>query len=159
MVAEEMPDGRRQIQFCHATRLENEPATRFETARLHSVFSNDGINGCAVAFQRHLRDRIVHFPNPARPRSVHFNCWEAVYFDHNLPELKEIATRAADLGAERFVLDDGWFGSRDDDSQALSDWGGEPSKIPRRPCLAHPACPHAGHGIRNLVRAGNDQPE
>ena len=130
MVAGEMPDGRRQIRFGHATRLENEPATCFETARLHSVFSNDGINGCAVAFQRHLRDRIVHFPNPARPRPVHFNCCEAVYFDHNLPELKEVATRAAGLGAERFVLDDGWFGSRDDDSQALSDGEVNPRKHP-----------------------------
>ena len=130
MVAEEMPDGRRQIQFGHATRLENEPATRFETASLYAVFSDDGINGCAVAFQRHVRDRLVRFPKPARPRPVHYNCWEAVYFDHNLPELKDIATRAADLGAERFVLDDGWFGSRDDDSQALSDWEVNPRKYP-----------------------------
>ena len=130
MVAEEMPDGRRQIQFGHATRLENEPATRFETASLYAVFSDDGINGCAVAFQRHVRDRLVHFPKPARPRPVHYNCWEAIYFDHNLPELKDIATRAADLGAERFVLDDGWFGNRDDDSQALSDWEVNPRKYP-----------------------------
>lgn len=88
------------------------------------------LNGCAVAFQRHLRDRIVTFPVPDRPRPVHYNCWEAVYFDHNLPELKEIATRAADLGAERFVLDDGWFGERDDDTRALSDWEVDSRKYP-----------------------------
>ena len=139
MVAGEMPDGRRQIRFGHATRLENGAATRFETARLYSVFSNDGINGCAVAFQRHLRDRIVHFPNPARPRPVHFNCWEAVIFDHNLAEPKKIATRAAGLGAERFVPDDGWFGSRDDDSRALSDWEVNPRKYPEglAPLIRH----------------------
>ena len=68
-----MPDGRRQIQFGHATRLENESAKRFETAILYSVYSNDGINGCSVAFQRHLRDRIVRFPSSARPRPVHYN--------------------------------------------------------------------------------------
>ena len=130
MVAEELPDGRRQIQFGHASRLENDPQTKFETATLYAMFSDDGINGCAVAFQRHLRDRIVKFPAPERPRPVHYNCWEAVYFDHQLDELKEIASLAAGLGAERFVLDDGWFGSRDDDTQALSDWEVDPRKYP-----------------------------
>ncbi|SFR40525.1 alpha-galactosidase [Litoreibacter janthinus] len=130
MVAEELPDGRRQIQFGHAARVESTPQKRFETATLYAMFSDDGINGCAVAFQRHLRDEIVQFPNPNRPRPVHFNCWEAVYFDHNLPELKDIASRAAALGAERFVLDDGWFGGRDDDTRALSDWEVDPRKYP-----------------------------
>jgi len=72
--------------------------------------------------QRHLRDRIVTWPKPHAPRPVHYNCWEAVYFDHKLPVLKEIAEKAAELGAERFVLDDGWFGNRDDDTRSLSDW-------------------------------------
>ena len=130
MVAEELPDGRRQIQFGHAARMEYEAMTRFETAPLYAVFSDDGINGCAVSFQRHVRDRIVSFPKAERPRPVHYNCWEAVYFDHNLPELKEIATRAAALGAERFVLDDGWFGNRDDDTRALSDWEVDRRKYP-----------------------------
>ena len=64
------------------------------------------------------------------PRPVHYNCWEAVYFDHDLPKLKDIAARAADLGAERFVLDDGWFGRRDDDTSSLSDWEVDPRKYP-----------------------------
>ncbi|MEM7318003.1 MAG: alpha-galactosidase, partial [Pseudomonadota bacterium] len=130
MVAEELPDGRRQIQFGQAARMENQAMTRFQTSPLYAVFSVDGINGCAVAFQRHLRDRIVTFPNPERPRPVHYNCWEAVYFNHNLPELKDIAERAADLGAERFVLDDGWFGQRDDDTSSLSDWEVDARKYP-----------------------------
>lgn len=130
MVAEELPDGRRQIQFGHASRVESGSKTRFETATLYAVYSDDGLNGCAVAFQRHLRDRLVQCPNPNRPRPVHYNCWEAVYFDHNVEELKDIATRAADLGAERFVLDDGWFGNRDDDTRALSDWQVDPRKYP-----------------------------
>lgn len=130
MVAEELPDGRRQIQFGHAARMEVEPRTKFATATLFAMFSDDGLNGCAVAFQRHLRDEIVKFPKPERPRPVHYNCWEAVYFDHNLPILKDIAGRAAGLGAERFVLDDGWFGSRDDDTRALSDWQVDPRKYP-----------------------------
>ncbi|WP_308916502.1 alpha-galactosidase [Jannaschia sp. LMIT008] len=130
MIAEELPDGRRQIQWGHAARMETHAATRFETATLHATYSRTGLNGCAVAFQRHVRDRIVDWPDRSRPRPVHYNCWEAVYFDHRLPVLKDIASRAADLGAERFVLDDGWFGQRDDDTRSLSDWTVDPRKYP-----------------------------
>ncbi len=139
MIAEELPDGRRQIQFGHATRMEIKPSTRFQTAPLYLTYSSDGLNGCAVAFQRHLRDRIVTWPQPGRQRPVHYNCWEAVYFDHNLDALKDIAGRAAALGAERFVLDDGWFGQRDDDTRSLSDWEVDPRKYPDGlgPLIAH----------------------
>jgi alpha-galactosidase len=130
MIAEELPDGRRQIQFGHAARMEHDASTRFETAPLYVTYSVDGLNGCAVAFQRHLRDEIVTWTHTGRPRPVHYNCWEAVYFDHKLPVLKDIAARAADLGAERFVLDDGWFGQRDDDTTSLSDWEVDPRKYP-----------------------------
>mgnify|MGYP002628163778 CR=1 FL=1 len=130
MIAEELPDGRRQIQFGHATETELTPATDFETAPLYVSFSHQGLNGCAVAFQRHLRDRILQMPNPTRPRPVHYNCWEAVYFDHKLPVLKDIAEHAAALGAERFVLDDGWFGKRDDDTTSLGDWTIDARKYP-----------------------------
>ena len=130
MVAEELPDGRRQVQWGHATRTELEPGRRFETAPLFLAYSARGLNGCAVAFQRHVRDRIVRWPDPARPRPVHYNCWEAVYFDHDLDALRDIATRAAALGAERFVLDDGWFGRRDDDTRSLGDWKVDRRKYP-----------------------------
>ena len=130
MIAEELQDGRRQIQWGHAARMETEAATQFKTAPLYIVYSNTGLNGCAVSFQRHLRDRIVTWPKPNAPRPVHYNCWEAVYFDHKLPVLQDIADRAAKLGAERFVLDDGWFGNRDDDTRSLSDWTVDPRKYP-----------------------------
>ncbi len=130
MIAEELPDGRRQVQWGHAARMETQPATQFKTAPLYITYSDSGLNGCAVAFQRHLRDRIVTWPKPDAPRPVHYNCWEAVYFDHKLPVLKDIAERAAALGAERFVLDDGWFGLRDDDTRSLSDWTVDPRKYP-----------------------------
>ncbi len=140
MIAEELPDGRRQIQFGHAAGTEP-AATAFATATLYATFSDAGLNGVAAAFQRHVRDRIV--TGAARPRPVHYNCWEAVYFDHSLPVLKDIATRAARLGAERFVLDDGWFGggatSRDDDTTSLGDWQVDPRKWPDGldPLIAH----------------------
>ncbi len=130
MIAEELPDGRRQIQFGHAARMEVEPSNEFRTSKLYVCYSDRGLNGCGVAFQRHLRDRIVQFPAPDRPRPVHYNCWEAVYFDHKLDILKDIADRAAGIGAERFVLDDGWFGQRDDDTTSLSDWEVDQRKYP-----------------------------
>ncbi|MBU2359233.1 MAG: alpha-galactosidase, partial [Alphaproteobacteria bacterium] len=73
MLAEELPDGRRQIQFGHATASDPLPGTRFETAPLYAAFSDTGLNGCAVSFQRHLRDRIVTWPQPNTPRPVHYN--------------------------------------------------------------------------------------
>lgn len=139
MIAEELVDGRRQVQFGHAARMEFKAGHSFHTAPLYMTFSDEGINGCARSFQRHLRKHILKFPDQARPRPVHYNCWEAIYFNHNLPELKEIASLAAKLGAERFVLDDGWFGSRDDDTRALSEWEVDPRKYPEglQPLIDH----------------------
>ncbi|WP_422048788.1 alpha-galactosidase [Shimia sp.] len=129
MYAEELPDGRRQIQWGHATGTRR-TGTRFETGKLYLSVSDTGLNGCAVAFQRHLQEHVVTWPHPERPRPVHYNCWEAIYFDHDFEELKAIADRAAALGAERFVLDDGWFGKRDDDTSSLGDWDIDPRKWP-----------------------------
>ena len=67
MLAEELPDGRRQVQFGHAARMETAPGTQFRTAPLYITYSNTGLNGCAVAFQRHVRDRIVTMPAPRPP--------------------------------------------------------------------------------------------
>ena len=131
MIAEELPDGRRQVQWGHAAGTQDAPATRFQTAPLYLTYSDTGLNGCAVSFQRHLRDRIVTWPKPDTPRPVHYNCWEAVYFDHDWSVLTDIADRAAALGAERFVLDDGWFGQRDDDTSSLGDWIIDPRKYPK----------------------------
>ncbi|MEQ6204554.1 alpha-galactosidase [Sulfitobacter sp. HNIBRBA2951] len=130
MIAEELPDGRRQIQFGHASGSRTAPATQFQTAPLYATYSPRGLNGCATTFQRHLRDRVIPKTAHTRPRPVHYNCWEAVYFDHDMATLKDLATRAADLGAERFVLDDGWFGQRDDDTTSLGDWQVDPRKYP-----------------------------
>lgn len=139
MVAEELPDGRRQVQFGHAWGAETLPARHFRTAELLAVWSGVGLNGIGAAFQHDIRDRVVTWPDPARPRPVHYNCWEAVYFDHDLADLCEIADRAADLGAERFVLDDGWFGRRDDDTSSLGDWTVDRRKWPDglHPLIAH----------------------
>ena len=139
MVAEELPDGRRQVQFGPASGAETLAGTRFETAELLAIYSGSGLNGIGAAFQHDLRDRVVTWPDPARPRPVHYNCWEAVYFNHNIADLAAIADRAADMGAERFVLDDGWFGRRDDDTTSLGDWTVDRRKWPDglHPLIAH----------------------
>lgn len=139
MLAEELPDGRRQIQFGHASGSETQAAKHFKTASLFGVYSSEGLNGCAAALQRHTRSHIVRFAKNNTERTVHYNCWEAVYFDHNISDLKEIATKAAAIGAERFVLDDGWFGQRDDDTSSLGDWVVDQRKYPQglTPLIEH----------------------
>ena len=79
----------------------------------------EGLDAVAGRFHRWLRAR-PHHPGAARP--VTLNTWEAVHFDHDLDRLKALADRAAQVGAERFVLDDGWFGSRRGETGGLGDW-------------------------------------
>ncbi|MCU1561562.1 alpha-galactosidase [Mycetocola sp.] len=79
----------------------------------------DGLNDLAKRFHDQLRSRPHH---PSRPRPVTLNTWEAVYFDQNLETLSNLAERAARVGVERFVLDDGWFLGRRDDTAGLGDW-------------------------------------
>ncbi len=79
----------------------------------------DGLNELARRFHDELRARPQH---PRRPRPVTLNTWEAVYFDHDLDKLGSLAERAAAVGVERFVLDDGWFLGRRDDTAGLGDW-------------------------------------
>ena len=78
-----------------------------------------GLDAVAARFHTHLRSRPHH---PRLPRPVVLNTWEAVYFDHDLDRLVELARLAADVGVERYVLDDGWFRHRRDDTAGLGDW-------------------------------------
>lgn len=78
-----------------------------------------GLDAVARRFHWELRSRPQH-PDVNRP--VTLNVWEAVYFDHDLDRLLDLASRAAELGVERYVLDDGWFGSRRNDYSGLGDW-------------------------------------
>ena len=78
-----------------------------------------GLDEVARRFHRFLRARPNH---PSADRPVTINVWEAVYFDHDLDRLVDLAERAAALGVERYVLDDGWFGGRRHDRAGLGDW-------------------------------------
>ncbi|WP_243226316.1 alpha-galactosidase [Microbacterium sp. CIAB417] len=88
------------------------PATAF-------VSTDAGLDGIAAGFHSWLRARPQH---PRTPRPFTLNTWEAVYFDHYPERLERLAERAAAVGVERFVLDDGWFLGRRDDTTSLGDW-------------------------------------
>ena len=95
------------------------PGQTYTAPWLWAAWSDAGLDGIAAAFHAAVRSRSGH---PATPRPVILNTWEAVYFDHDLDRLLRLADLAAELGVERFVLDDGWFGSRRNDSAGLGDW-------------------------------------
>lgn len=86
-----------------------------------------GLDAVARRFHRYLRSRPEH---PSTTRPVTINVWEAVYFDHRLDRLVDLAERAAALGVERYVLDDGWFGARRNDRAGLGDWSVSPDVWP-----------------------------
>jgi len=91
----------------------------YSTPTLFASWSSNGLDGVAARFHRHIRARAHH---PRSPRPVTFNTWEAVYFDQGEEALISLAEAAAAFGVERFVLDDGWFKGRRDDSRGLGDW-------------------------------------
>jgi alpha-galactosidase len=91
----------------------------YATPWVYLAAAADGLDGLAAQFHGYLRSRPAH---PRSPRPVILNVWEAVYFDHGMAKLTSLADAAADLGVERFVLDDGWFHGRRADNAGLGDW-------------------------------------
>ena len=92
------------------------------------------------AFHAFVRTELVQWPGGSMsPRPVTLNTWEGNYFDHQLDSLQAQASAAEALGIERFVLDDGWFGKRDDDTTSLGDWDIDPRKYPNglKPLVDH----------------------
>ena len=85
------------------------PGAEYATPLLYAGFSDAGLDGLSHVLHTHLRARPQH---PGTPRPVTLNVWEAVYFDHDLARLTALADHAAEVGVERFVLDDGWFSGR-----------------------------------------------
>ncbi|MGO4533389.1 alpha-galactosidase [Leifsonia sp. 2MCAF36] len=90
----------------------------YRTPWIFGVYGG-GLDDQAQRLHRHLRARPQH---PRRPRPVTLNVWEAVYFDHDFRKLAALADRAAAVGVERYVLDDGWFRHRRDARAGLGDW-------------------------------------
>ncbi len=138
MIAEQLPDGRRQVQFGNTENSDLISGNSFETAKLYISHSSNGISGIGKSFRSHVANSIIKTPKD-NIRSVHYNCWEAIYFDHNIDQLKKIASLASEIGAERFVLDDGWFKGRNSANSSLGDWEVDKKKYPKgfMPLISH----------------------
>lgn len=106
------------------------PGESYASPEVLASFSPHGRNGVAHNFHAAIRARIDWPDAPMAPRPVHLNTWEGYYFDHDLPALMRLADVAAEVGIERFVLDDGWFHRRDDDRRGLGDWWCDTRKYP-----------------------------
>jgi alpha-galactosidase len=102
----------------------------FQTPEAVLVFSPEGLGGMSRALHRFYRRHLLPVAWRDRTRPILLNNWEATYFDFNAAKLEAIATSGVELGVELFVLDDGWFGKRDDDKSSLGDWVVDRKKLP-----------------------------
>lgn len=137
-IAEVLPDGSRYLQIGELLAPGEvclEPGDSYRTPEVVCSYSSAGLTPMSWGLHREVRRR-----SPAvDTRRVLVNTWEAVYFDHDFERLCRLADAAAAVGVERFVLDDGWFGSRRDDTSGLGDWVVSPEAHPRGlgPLIAH----------------------
>ncbi|MFI5916806.1 alpha-galactosidase [Dactylosporangium sp. NPDC051541] len=104
-----------------------EPGQSYRTPTAYFAWTPAGLDGIADRFHTWMRARPQH---PRSPRPLVLNTWEAVYFHHEPERLQRLARHAAAVGVERFVLDDGWFLGRRDDTAGLGDWQVDPAVWP-----------------------------
>lgn len=109
-----------------------EPGAIYTSPTAYAAFENHGdAFDLWPQFHQAVRNDVLTWPGGKMPpRPVTLNTWEGNYFKHDVAALKAQATAAAELGIERFVLDDGWFGLRDDDTSSLGDWFVDTRKYP-----------------------------
>ncbi|GHJ42051.1 alpha-galactosidase [Streptomyces sp. TS71-3] len=111
------------------------PGEELSTPPVLGLHTDGGFGAASRAWHRHGRARVL--PHPAETRPVLYNSWEAVEFDIDEAGQIALAQKAADLGVELFVMDDGWFGGRTDSTAGLGDWWPNPERFP--------------HGLRPLA--------
>ena len=106
------------VDFCWNLK----PGEEFYAPEVISVYSSEGLGGMSRSFHDLYRRHLIRGKYKDRKRPILINNWEATYFDFNTEKLIAIAKRASALGIEMLVMDDGWFGHRNDDSSSLGDW-------------------------------------
>jgi alpha-galactosidase len=106
------------------------PQDRFQSPEAILTYSPSGMNGASANFHHFINNHIVRGAWKFRERPVLVNNWEATYFKFTEEKLLALARESAELGVELFVLDDGWFGFRDDDNSSLGDWSVNTKKLP-----------------------------
>jgi alpha-galactosidase len=106
------------------------PGKAFITPECVMAFSAKGFSNLSLNLHRFVRDRIVGGFWQKKPRPMLINNWEATYFKFDQEKLLKIAKAGKEAGLELFVLDDGWFGKRDNDTTSLGDWTVDRRKLP-----------------------------
>ena len=119
-----------------------QPGECFETPEAVLCWSGEGFNGLSEKMHAFVNRHIVPVYWQGRPRPVLYNSWEGCVFNFNHHRLLDLADRAKDLGCELFVLDDGWFGQRNDDKAGLGDYNVNKKKLP-----------HGMEGLAKAIRA------
>ncbi|MFB9214801.1 alpha-galactosidase [Vibrio sinaloensis] len=130
--AEVKSDGRRFVQageWLIPGEITLAKGQTYTTPELIASYSAQGINGIRVANHRYVREQVLPF-SADKVRPVHLNTWEGIYFDHDPDYIRQMATQAAAMGVERFIIDDGWFKGRNNDKSSLGDWTLDKSKYP-----------------------------
>ncbi|MFT6927272.1 MAG: alpha-galactosidase [Psychromonas sp.] len=109
------------------------------TPWLYASSSHQGLNGMSQQFHSHVRKTILPSDFANRPRPIHLNTWEGIYFEHDPEYIMAMATQAAEMGVERFIIDDGWFKGRNGDTAGLGDWFLDNGKYPNglKPVVEH----------------------
>jgi alpha-galactosidase len=113
------------------------PGQKLETPIFYGGYSHEGIGGASRLLHRFELTKILPEAPAPRPRPVIYNSWEATGFNVNESGQEALAEKAASIGVERFIMDDGWFGQRKDDHAGLGDWYVNQQKFP--------------HGLKPLI--------
>ena len=108
-----------------------QPGQQFETPEAVLCYSGAGFGGLSARMHRFVMSHVVPEYWRSKERPVLYNSWEGCMFDFNQSRLLDLARRARDLGCELFVLDDGWFGSRNNDLAGLGDYNVNLKKLPQ----------------------------
>lgn len=106
------------------------PGQTFETPEVLMTFTDKGLTKLSQTYHRFIQHHICRSRYALERRPVLLNSWEAAYMNISEEKLLSIARGARDLGVELFVIDDGWFGERDDDFRSLGDWFPNKRKLP-----------------------------
>ena len=107
-----------------------EPGQGFQTPEVVLVYSSHGLGEMSRTYHKLYRTRLCRGKFRDESRPILLNNWEATYFQFDADKIERIAQAGQELGIELFVLDDGWFGKRDDDKSSLGDWFVDLSKLP-----------------------------
>lgn len=107
-----------------------QPGESFEAPEAVLTYSDQGYQGMSHNMHHFVKEHIVRGTWKKKERPILINSWEAAYFDFNEGKLLKMAREAKELGIELFVLDDGWFGERNDDTSSLGDWNVNLKKLP-----------------------------